>query len=56
VRATVLDAVALKYKVIFIKNLSRGVALDTSQKAIDQMKAKGVVVFDDLDLGKIKTN
>ena len=56
VRATVLDAVALKYKVIFIKNLSRGVAPDTSQKAIDQMKAKGVVVFDDLDLGKIKTN
>ena len=56
VRATVLDAVALKYKVIFIKNLSRGVAPDTSQKAIDQMKAKGVVVLDDLDLEKIKAN
>ena len=56
VRATVLDAIALKYKVILIKNLSRGVALDTSQKAIDEMKAKGVVVLDDLDLGKIKTN
>jgi nicotinamidase/pyrazinamidase len=56
VRATVLDAIASGYKVIFVKNLSRGVAPDTSQKAIDQMKAKGVVVLDDLDLEKIKAN
>jgi nicotinamidase/pyrazinamidase len=56
VRATVLDAVALKYKVILIKNLSRGVAPDTSQKAINGMKAKGVVVLDDVDLKKIKAN
>jgi nicotinamidase/pyrazinamidase len=56
VRATVLDAMASGYKVIFIKNLSRGVAPDTSQKAIDQMKVKGVVVLDDLDLEKIKAN
>jgi nicotinamidase/pyrazinamidase len=54
VRATALDAVAAGFKVIFIKNLSRGVAPDTSQKSIEEMKAKGVVVFDDLDLGKIK--
>lgn len=56
VRATALDAVAGGYKVIMIKNLSRGVAPDTSQKAIDEMKAKGVVIFEDLDLEKIKTN
>ena len=56
VRATVLDAVAGGYKVIMIKNLSRGVAPDTSQKAIEEMKAKGVVVLDDVDLEKIKTN
>ena len=56
VRATVLDAMASGYKVIFVKNLSRGVAPDTSQKAIDQMKAKGVLILDDLDLGKIKAN
>lgn len=56
VRATVLDGVAAGYKVIMIKNLSRGVAPDTSQKAIDEMKAKGVAVLDDLDLEKIKTN
>jgi nicotinamidase/pyrazinamidase len=56
VRATVLDGVAAGYQVIMIKNLSRGVAPDTSQKAIDEMKAKGVVVLDDLDLEKIKGN
>ncbi len=56
VRATVLDAIVSGYKVILIKNLSRGVSPDTSQKAIDEMKAKGVVVLDNLDLGKIKAN
>jgi nicotinamidase/pyrazinamidase len=56
VRATALDAVAAGYKVIMIKNLSRGVAPDTSQKAIDEMKAKGIAVLDDLDLEKIKAN
>jgi len=56
VRATALDAAALKYKVVLIKNLCRGVAPDTSQKAIEEMKAKGVVILDDLDLAKIKAN
>jgi len=56
VRATALDAVASGYKVIMIKNLSRGVAPDTSQKAMDEMKAKGVVILEDVDLEKIKTN
>lgn len=56
VRATALDAVAAGYKVIMIKNLSRGVAPDSSQKAIDEMKAKGIVILEDLDLEKIKTN
>jgi nicotinamidase/pyrazinamidase len=55
VRATALDAVAGGYKVIMIKNLSRGVAPDTSQKAIDEMNARGVVVLNDIDLEKIKT-
>ncbi len=53
VKATALDAAAAGYKVIMIKNLCRGVAPDTSQKAIEEMKAKGIVVLDDLDLGKI---
>jgi len=56
VRATALDAVAAGYKVIMIKNLSRGAAPDTSQRAIEEMNAKGVVILDDLDLEKIKAN
>jgi len=56
VKATVLDAVALGYKVIMIKNLSRGVAPDTSQKAIEEMKAKSIVVLDHVDLERIKAN
>ena len=56
VKATAIDAAAAGYRVIMIKNLSRGVAPDTSQKAIDEMKAKGLVILDDLDLEQIKTN
>ncbi len=56
VRATALDAVEAGYKVFMIKNLCRGVAPDTSQKAIEGMQAKGIVVLEDLDLEKIKTN
>lgn len=56
VRATALDAVAAGYQVVMIKNLSRGVAPDTSQKAIDEMKAKGILILEDLDLEKIKAN
>jgi len=56
VKATAIDAAAAGYKVIFIKNLSRGVAPDTSQKAIEEMKAKGIVVLGGLDLEKIKAN
>ena len=55
VRATALDAVGLGYQVILIKNLCRGVAPDTSQKALEEMKVKGVVILDDMDLNKIKT-
>lgn len=54
VRATALDAIAAGYKVVMIKNLSRGVAPDTSQKAIEEMKSKGVIILEDLDLEKIK--
>jgi nicotinamidase/pyrazinamidase len=56
VRATALDAVAAGYKVVMITNLSRGVASDTSQKAIEEMKAKGIIILDNLDLKKIKEN
>jgi nicotinamidase/pyrazinamidase len=55
VRATTLDALTAGYKVILIKNLCRGVAPDTSQKAIEEMKVKGIVILDDLDLEKVKS-
>lgn len=54
VKATALDAVAAGYKVVMIKNLSRGVAPESSQKALEEMKAKGIEILDDLDLSKIK--
>jgi len=54
VKATALDAVSKGYKVIMVKNLSKGVAADTSAKAIDEMKSKGVAVTDDLDIEKLE--
>jgi len=54
VRATALDAVALGYRVTLIRSLCRGVAPDTTQRAIEEMKAKGVTLLDDLDLNQIK--
>jgi nicotinamidase/pyrazinamidase len=54
VRATALDAAVLKYKVVLIKSLCRGVAPDTSQKAIEEMKSKGALILDDIDLRRIK--
>jgi len=54
VKATAEDAAAAGYKVIMVKNLSRGVAPDTSAKALDEMKAKGITVIEDLDIGKLK--
>lgn len=56
VKATSLDAIAAGYKVVVIKNLCRGITPDTSQKAIDELRTKGAVILDDLDLQKIKAD
>jgi nicotinamidase/pyrazinamidase len=56
VSATALDAVAAGYRVVLIENLCRGIAPDTTLKAVDEMKAKGVVVLDRADLDRIKKN
>lgn len=53
VHATAVDAAAAGYKVIMINSLSRGVAPDTSKKAVEDMKAKGILVLEDLDMEKI---
>jgi nicotinamidase/pyrazinamidase len=56
VRATTLDALAAGYKVILIKKLCRGVAPNTSQKSIKEMKSKGIVILEGLSLAKIKSS
>ena len=56
VRATALDGKAAGYHVLLIKNLCRGVAPDTSLKAIEEMRASGIVVLEDLDLEQIGTH
>lgn len=53
VRATAMDTAALGYKVIVIKNLSRGIAPETTEQTIEEMKAVGIMVLDDLDMEKI---
>ncbi len=54
VKATAIDAAAAGYKVIMVKNLSKGVAPETSAKALDEMKAKGITVVESLDIAKLK--
>lgn len=54
VHATAVDGAAAGYKVIMINSLSRGVAPDTSKKAVEDMKAKGVLVLESLDMDKVK--
>jgi nicotinamidase/pyrazinamidase len=54
VHATAVDGAAAGYKVVMINSLSRGVAPDTSKKAVEDMKAKGVLVLEELDMEKVK--
>jgi nicotinamidase/pyrazinamidase len=48
VKATAVDAAKEGYKVTVIENLCRGVAPETSAKAIQEMKDKGITVKKDL--------
>jgi nicotinamidase/pyrazinamidase len=53
VMATAVDAAATGYKVVVIEGLSKGVAPDTTTKALDNMKAKGVQILKEIDMQKI---
>ena len=53
VRAGSLDAVALGYRVVMIKDLSRGVVPETMNHALVGMKQRGVVVIDTLSKEEI---
>lgn len=54
VKATAMDAAANGYKVVVIEGLSKGVAPDTTVKALDEMKAKGILLLKEIDMAKIK--
>lgn len=54
VKATAVDAKDAGYDVVVIKGLSKGVAPDTTQKALDEMKSKGITILDEVDVEKIK--
>ena len=53
VMATAVDAAANGYKVMVIEGLSKGVAPDTTAKALETMKSKGIQILKEVDLQKI---
>jgi nicotinamidase/pyrazinamidase len=54
VKATAIDAATNGYKVVVIEGLSKSVAPDTTAKALEEMKAKGILILKDIDMAKIK--
>ncbi|MGD8472388.1 MAG: bifunctional nicotinamidase/pyrazinamidase [Desulfobacteraceae bacterium] len=49
VKATAMDAADAGYKVTVVEGLCKGVAPETSAKALDDMKAKGIVLVKELE-------
>jgi len=49
VKATAIDAADAGYKVTVVEGLSKGVAPDTTAKALDEMKAKGIILVKELE-------
>ena len=54
VRATALDAVRAGFQVIVIEELCRGVAPESSRKALEEMKEAGAVILEKIDINRIK--
>ena len=48
VKATAIDAADAGYEVTVVEGLSKGVAPDTTASALDDMKAKGIILVKDL--------
>ena len=48
VKATAIDAADAGYKVTVVEGLSKGVAPDTTAEALDEMKAKGIILVKEL--------
>ena len=53
VKATAIDAADAGYKVTVIEGLCKGVAPETSAKALKEMEAKGIMILKELDLQEI---
>jgi nicotinamidase/pyrazinamidase len=53
VMATAIDAAANGYKVVVIEGLCKGVAPDTTVKALETMKAKGIQILKEIDMKKV---
>ncbi len=53
VMATANDAAANGYKVVVIEGLCRGVAPDTTVKALGTMKAKGITILKEIDMKRV---
>ena len=49
VKATAIDAADAGYKVTVVEGLSKGVAPDTTARALEEMKANGITVVKELD-------
>ncbi len=49
VKATAIDAADAGYKVTVVEGLSKGVAPDTTAAALDEMKAKGIILVKELE-------
>jgi nicotinamidase/pyrazinamidase len=54
VKATAIDAADAGYKVFVVEDLCKGVAPDTSAKALKEMKQKGITILKELDLKIIR--
>ena len=54
VKATALDAKKAGFKVIVVEDLCKGVAPETTEKALKEMKAAGVKVIKTMDLKEIR--
>ena len=50
VKATAIDAAAAGYQVTVIEDLCKGVAPDTTAKALQEMKDKGITIVKELEL------
>ena len=49
VRASSLDAAALGYQVVMVKDLSRGVDPETTKKAVEELQRAGVQILESVD-------